>query len=66
MKGIALPDIKPLKATIIKIVKSGDSACIGTLVQRTKESPDRPKTFKMLVLDKDGIVYQRKGGLYSK
>lgn len=40
MKGIALPDIKPLKATIIKIVKSGDSACIGTLVQRTKESPD--------------------------
>lgn len=26
----------------------------------------RPKTFKMLVLDKDGIVYQRKGGLYSK
>lgn len=54
MKGIALPDIKPLKATIIKIVKSGDGACIGSLVQ----SPDRPKTFKMLVLDKDGIVYQ--------
>lgn len=59
MRGIALPDIKPLKATRIKIVKSRGHWCLHRQFgqENKRESRIRPKTFKVLVYDKDGIVY---------
>lgn len=64
-RGIALLDIKPIRAKIVK--SRGHQHKHRQLDQENKESRNRHKTFKMLACNKGGIAYQQgKDGLYGK